>query len=81
MSRGKAPTSSPETDGQDARHRSRLVGGIVAAIAGFGLLTAIGVYVRDPSPDWRKPLVVLAMSFGFLGVWGIALWTRRRKSR
>lgn len=81
MSRGKVPTSSTETDDQDARHRSRLVGGIAAAIAGFGLLTAIGVYFRDPSPDWRKPMVVLAMSFGFLAVWGVALWTRRGKSR
>lgn len=69
------------THEQEQKSRSRVVAGIAIAIAVFGVIVAAGVYWSDPSPDWRKPLVVLAASGVFLGVWGLALRSRNRSRR
>ncbi len=53
---------------------------IVAGVAVWGIFHAVGTYVADSTPDWRKPVVVLACSFSFLAFWGWLLyWRGRRK--
>ena len=43
----------------------------------FGVLVAAGAYLSDPTPDWRKPVIVLTATGCFLGGWALLLKMRR----
>ncbi|PQO46375.1 hypothetical protein [Blastopirellula marina] len=59
-----------------------LLGGIIAALAVWGIYLAIGSYLSlgggTRPMDIRRALVVLACMGGFLLFWGALLWNRAR---
>ena len=54
-----------------------LIAGIMLALVGWGVFHAIGAWTLNY--DARRPLVVLACVFGFLGFWLAMLAARRRR--
>ena len=58
---------------------------IVAALAAWGIILALGAYFApggvDEGRDFRKLWVVAAMVALFLSLWGSVLWIRARKVR
>ncbi len=55
----------------------RLIRGIMLAILAWGVIHAIGAWTLNH--DARRPLMVLACVFGFLGFWLAMLAVRRRR--
>ena len=55
----------------------RLIRWIMLAIVAWGAIHAIGAWTLNH--DARRPLVVLACVFGFLGFWLAMLAVRRRR--
>jgi CHASE2 domain-containing sensor protein len=55
----------------------RLIRGIMLAILAWGAIHAIGAWTLNH--DARRPLMVLACVFGFLGFWLAMLAVRRRR--
>jgi hypothetical protein len=59
-----------------------LVGLAVALLLWAGFFAA-GAYLEmgtdAPHHDIRKPLIIMAAMMTFLGLWGLALWTRSRR--
>lgn len=62
-----------------------LLGGIIAALAVWGIYLAIGSYLSlggGTRPlDIRRALIVLACMGGFLLFWGVLLWNRARSQK
>jgi hypothetical protein len=56
---------------------------LAAALIAWAALFAAGAYfeigVDNPRHDVRKPLIILASMLTFLGLWGLALWLRKRR--
>ena len=55
------------------------IAAIMAAVAIWGQLHALGAWRNSDDFDLRRPLIVSACVAGFLGLWGIALLGRRRR--
>jgi hypothetical protein len=55
-------------------HQTKLVVLIMLAVTAWGTFLAVGAYRLNHSP-WR-PLMVMACVLGFLGFWGLMLWSR-----
>jgi CHASE2 domain-containing sensor protein len=64
-------TSAPPPDAE------RLIRWIMLAIVAWGAIHAVGAWTLNH--DARRPLVVLACVFGFLGFWLAMLAVRRRR--
>ena len=75
-----SPNEADENTGAAPRSQSNPMIAIVigVSVAVFGVFVAIGSYFSDETPDWRKPLIVLAAIGGFLGMWAIAWRFKRR---
>ncbi|MFM9058271.1 MAG: hypothetical protein ACKOSQ_03960 [Planctomycetaceae bacterium] len=63
----------------DAVGRQRLIGAIMAAVAVWGGVLAVGAWRLNH--DVRRTFVVAACVAGFLGFWGIMLAVRARRIR
>jgi len=61
----------------------RLLWVVVAALAAWGALLALGAYLGldpgTPDHDLRRMGVALVAIGGFLGVWMAALWAKGRR--
>ncbi|GAA4431701.1 hypothetical protein [Bremerella cremea] len=61
-----------------------LLGGIIAALAVWGIYLAIGSYLGmgegTRAYDIRRGLMVIACMGGFLLFWGALLWNRNRRT-
>ena len=64
-------TSAPPPDAE------RLIRSIMLAIVAWGAIHAVGAWTLNF--DFRRPLMVLACVFGFLGFWLAMLAVRRRQ--
>jgi len=64
-------------DSSRTAETNRLLRMLFVAVALFGLIVAGGSYLFDATPDWRKPIVVLAGTGAFLVIWSLALRGRR----
>jgi membrane protein DedA with SNARE-associated domain len=66
-------------------NRRVLLWTIIAALAAWGVLLAVGAYLgldpQTPDHDLRRVGVALLAVGGFLGVWLLLLVTRRRPRR
>jgi membrane protein DedA with SNARE-associated domain len=55
-----------------------------ALVIWAGML-ALGAYLQpgadQPKHDWRRAMIVAGSMAAFLGVWGLALWMRFRRSQ
>ncbi len=65
-----------------SKQATYLIGGIIAALALWGVYLAIGSYLglaeETRQFDIRRGLIVLACMGGFLLFWGALLWNRSR---
>ena len=50
---------------------------LMLALLAWGLYHAVGTY--QTGGDVRKPIIVLACMFVFLGAWGVLLFRRNRR--
>ena len=66
-----------KTDPSDQRQRA--IPYIVIALIVWGTLLAVGTFVFRGEYDFRKPLIVLACVWLFVGFWGLMLWVHRRR--
>ncbi|MBI1248667.1 hypothetical protein GC197_12605 [bacterium] len=65
-----------------SKQAAYLLGGIIAALALWGIYLALGSYLGmgegTRGYDIRRGLVVIACMGGFLLFWGVLLWNRNR---
>jgi hypothetical protein len=58
---------------------------LAAALVLWAGMLALGAFLQlgsdQPQHDWRRALIVGGCMAGFLGVWGLALWLRFRRTR
>lgn len=52
---------------------------IALAVFVWSAVHAAGAYFMYHTHDWRRPLVVLVASDGFLAFWLLMLWSRKRR--
>jgi hypothetical protein len=57
--------------------QKQLTGLIMLAVTAWGLFLAVGAFRLNHNP-WR-PVMVMACVLGFLGFWGLMLWSRRSR--
>lgn len=50
---------------------------IMVSVMGWGIFHAVGAYRLNNHPG--RALMVLACVSGFLGFWGLMLWSRRKR--
>lgn len=55
------------------------IAAIMAAVAIWGQLHALGAWRNSDDFDLRRPMIVSACVAGFLGLWGLALLARSRR--
>jgi len=63
----------------DSASRTRLIWGVMAAVAVWGMVLAIGAWRLNH--DVRRTFVVAACVAAFLGFWGAMLAIRARRMR
>jgi hypothetical protein len=58
---------------------------LAAALVAWAGMLALGAYLQpgadQPQHDWRRGAIVAGCMAGFLGIWGLALWMRSRRTR
>lgn len=59
--------------------QNHLIALIMTAVIAWGGFLAAGAW--QSSHDWRRPAVVMACVFAFLGFWGAMLANARRKQK
>jgi hypothetical protein len=71
----RSPPMAAKTD-SEAEGRQRLIRWIMLAVILWGVFLAAGAWLS--SHDWRRPAIVMACVFGFLGFWQAMLVLHRR---
>ncbi|MCC9605388.1 hypothetical protein LOC68_23205 [Blastopirellula sp. JC732] len=83
------PTTKEESPANESPRLQRAPGSkklmaiIIGALAVWGVFLAVGVFLNFSGEaadrfDLRRPVLVLGCTLGFLGIWLLLLWAKRR---